>query len=236
MNSAYRISLSPTGVPIRRESEIEAPPTGAPLGWESRISATRTIGDIVDKSGHLRNRTRILVNDSEHLHSLAEEQHSSTLESELRTRAHQRAGDGLTDLLEWLGDLGFSWRDVARLAGVSVPALRKWRSGGSATGKHRHRIARVVAFCEIAKQRYLIPDVAGWLETPLHPEAPVTGLDLLADGRFDLMLRLARDRGADPETTLEEFEPGWREHYTSPVEVFTAADGMPGLRLADTPN
>ena len=91
----------------------------------------------------------------------------------------------------------------------------------------------MVALCDIARDRYLISDVAGWLETPVHPAAPVTGMDMVALGRFDLVMRLARDPGVDPEEALDEFEPDWRERYSSPVEVFTAPDGLPGLRLAE---
>ncbi len=55
----------------------------------------------------------------------------------------------------------------------------------------------------------------------------------MAENRFDLVLRLAHDQGSDPEAVLDEFEPDWRDRYSSPVEVFTGPDGMPGLRLAD---
>lgn len=58
-------------------------------------------------------------------------------------------------------------------------------------------------------------------------------MDMVVHGRFDLVVRLARDQGADPEQALNEFEPDWRERYSSPVEVFTAPDGLRGLRLAD---
>ena len=58
-------------------------------------------------------------------------------------------------------------------------------------------------------------------------------MDLLAEGRFDLALRLARDQGSDPEAVLSEFEPDWKERHASTVEVFTGPDGMPGLRLSD---
>ena len=56
---------------------------------------------------------------------------------------------------------------------------------------------------------------------------------MMAGGRFDLVLRLVRDWGSDPQTVLDDFEPDWRDRYSSPVEVFTGPDGMPGLRLAD---
>lgn len=219
MSDAHVLDQQPTGASIGRVGSIETP--------------TRTISDLVDDYGFLRNLMTDLVDGTRHLHHLVDARHSDGLDAELRVRAGERAKQSLEAVLTELSDLGFSWRDIARVAGISVPALRKWRMGGAATGEKRHRVALMLSLCEIARSRYHIADVAGWLETPLHPDAPVTGLDIVAGGRFDLVLRLARDQGSDPETVLDEFEPDWRDRYASAVEVFTGPDGMPGLRLAD---
>lgn len=209
-------------------------PTGASIGRGGDIEApTRTISDLVDDSGYLRNRTRILAADTTHLQRIADDLHTDTLDAELRTMAQARSKEALEDLLDRLSDLGFSWRDIARVVGVSVPALRKWRLGGTATGENRRRVATLVAFCDIAGSRFCISDVASWLEAPLDPQTPLTGLDLMAGGRFDLVLQLVRDRDPDPQAVLDEFEPDWRDRYSSPVEAFTGPDGLPGLRLAD---
>lgn len=210
---------NPTGASIGRGGDIEAP--------------TRTISDLVDDWGHLRNLTGILADDTTHLQRIADNQHTDTLDAELRTMAQARSKEALENLLDRLSDLGFSWRDIARAVGVSVPALRKWRLGGTATGENRRRVATLVAFCDIANSRFCISDVACWLEAPLDPQTPLTGLDLMAEGRFDLVLQLVRDRDPDPQAVLDEFEPNWRDRYSSHVEVFTAPDGLPGLRLAD---
>ena len=219
MNDTHVIDRQPTGASIGRGGGIETP--------------TRTISDLVDDYGFLRNLMTDLVDDTRNLHRLVDERHSDGLDAELRVGAGERAKQPLDVLLAELSDLGFSWRDIARVAGISVPALRKWRLGGAATGENRHKVALMVSLCEIARSRYHIGDVAGWLETPLHSEAPVTGLDIVAKSRFDLILRLARDQGSDPEAVLDEFEPDWRDRYASAVEVFTGPDGIPGLRLAD---
>ncbi len=209
-------------------------PTGASIGRGGDIEATtRTISDLVDDSGYLRNQTRILADDTTHLQRVVDDLHTDTLDAELRTMAQARSKEALESLLDRLSDLGFSWRDIARVVGVSVPALRKWRLGGTATGENRRRVATLVAFCDIAGSRFGISDVACWLEAPLDPQTPLTGLDLMAGDRFDLALRLARDWGSDPQAVLDEFEPDWRDRYSSPVEVFTGTDGLPGLRLAD---
>ena len=156
------------------------------------------------------------------------------LDEELRSLTARHAGERLSALLDRLGSLGFGWQDVARAVGASVPELRKWRRGESALDCGHQRAAQLVALCEIAAERCHIADVARWLETPLHHEAPISGLDLVAAGRLDLVLSLAQDRPDGPELVLDEFDPDWRAKYRSGVEVFPAADGMPGLRLVGT--
>lgn len=211
---------------------IDYAPTGASVGHvPPRLERTRTIQDVVDDIGYLRNRSESLIHDSRDIHESIGQLHSDSLDEELRSLTVRHAREHLPTLLDSLSTLGFSWRDIARIAGVSVPAVRKWRRGESATGDNRQRVARIVALCEIAAERYIIADVAGWLETPLHPDAPLNGLDLMASERFDLVLALAREQPGDPERVLDEFEPDWRARYRSDVEVFTAPDGLPGLRL-----
>ena len=48
-------------------------------------------------------------------------------------------------LLSMLGERGFAWRDVARMVGVSVPAVQKWRKGERCTGENRRQVAALVA-------------------------------------------------------------------------------------------
>ena len=212
-------SYEPTGGRIRRYERIEPP--------------TQTISEVVEDMGFIRNRTQLLVDDSRDLHRSADELHTGALVDKLQTEAHRLAGDELLTLLEELSVLGFSWRDIARAAKVSMPALRKWRMGAPATGENRKKVATLVALCRIAKRDYHINDIAGWLETPLHSNAPITGLDMISANRYDLLLRLISTRRENPEHVLEEFKPGWRRQYESNIEVFTGPDGMPGLCLID---
>ena len=156
-----------------------------------------------------------------------------TLDAHLRSLANQRVREELSVLLEELSDLGFSWRDIARTSQVSMSALRKWRLGAPATGENRKRVATMAAFCDIAREECLIREGASWLETRIHLDAPITPMDLIANDRWDLVLRLASNHGQDPDVVLDEFEPGWRENYESSVEVFAGPDDLPGLRLVD---
>lgn len=212
-------------------TELAGGSTGASIGLNDEAQThTRTIAELVEKAGFLKNRTRILVADSESVHNSTDELHAETLDTLLRSTAGRFSREGLSDLLDRLSLLGFSWRDLGRIVGVSVPALRKWRNGDQASGENRLRVARLAAFCEIVREQYLIDDPASWLEIPLHIDAPVTGIDLLAMDRFDLAFRLAGDDRTDPGWVLDQFDPDWRNRYHSTVEVFIAPDGMPGLR------
>ncbi len=75
---------------------------------KSQCQATRTISDLVDDSGYLRNRTRILAADTTHLQRIADVLHTDTLDAELRTMAQARSREALENLLDRLSDLGFS--------------------------------------------------------------------------------------------------------------------------------
>lgn len=140
--------------------------------------------------------------------------------------------DGRTLLAE-LGDAGLAWRDVARLAGVSVPAVQKWRRGEGITGANRLKLAGIVALLSYLRDN-MIDEPASWLEIPVRPGVAVSAMDLLIAGRYDLALELASDEYASLETTtdvLDEFDPDWRttrvdEHF----EVYIASDGIPAIR------
>ncbi len=207
-------------------------PTGAAVGLSDRsLTRTRTIADLVADTGHLKERTRILVEDSSQLHEDTARLHGETLDELLRTASAEHARRPLTELLNQLSDAGFSWRDVARVAGVSVPALRKWRTGENATGENHRRVAELVALSEIVGEQYLSGDVARWLEVPLVRDVPVTGLDLLVANRFDLLLRWASATDVDPESLLDDYGLDWRREYATEIEEFIAPDGRPALRV-----
>lgn len=212
-----------------RNAELPTTPTLRLV--QTADTQTRKITDWVDEAGHLKNQAQILVSDSNQIHRDTEELHAGTLKNDHQKLSDQLARRSVPEMLEELNDLGLSWREIARISGVSVPALRKWRSGESSAKKSRKRVAKVLGICQIASDRYHISDVASWLEIPICESAPVNGLDLLAGDRFDLALQLACDNGSDAERILDEFEPDWRERYTSAFEVFTAPDGLPALRF-----
>lgn len=195
---------------------------------------TRTIADLADDAGFLNSRVWLHHQDAAQLHGETTQLHTGTLRELLRTRSGELAAEPLVELLAMLADEGFAWRDVARLVGVSVPALRKWRQGEAATGENRLKVASLVALCEVLRDKALQSDPASWLELPMLEDVPVTGLDLYAANRIDLLFRRALHFDADPETILDEFDPSWRSTYRGAFEVFEAEDGLPGIRLRDS--
>ncbi|MGF1645975.1 MAG: hypothetical protein ACFCVF_03505 [Kineosporiaceae bacterium] len=159
------------------------------------------------------------------------EQHQNGVLDEWEARSTERGRSSVVLLLTELADLGFAWRDIARMVGVSVPAVQKWRRGDAASGENRARLARLVAACDLVTEHAAVVDVASWFEMPMSPDAPVTPMDLWADGRHDLVFEYALDREA-PSTLLDQWDPGWRERFRSDYEVAVADDGRRYLRPA----
>jgi hypothetical protein len=208
--------------------------TSATTDTPTQISRTRTIDDLVEGMGHLRNVERPLGDDVAETAVQAGDVHRQAFDAQLNARARDLGRRTATDLLEDVSKCGFAWRDIARLVGVSVPAVRRWRQGEPPTGSHLLAIARLLAFVEILRVDHLVSDVAAWMEMPLTPEAPVTGIDLAVEGRFADLLDLAAGHDS-PENLLDRLQPGWRDRFASEFEVFEAADGEMGLRLSEVP-
>ena len=138
-------------------------PTGTSVGLGHELeSQTRTISDVVDEAGFLKNWSKILVEDATEVQQSTEDLHLDSLVQLHRTMAQDLTKQGLSGLLNRLSKLGLSWREIARVSSVSVPAVRKWRNGEPATGENRMRVAMVSAFCELVEDQYMIDDVAGW--------------------------------------------------------------------------
>ena len=90
-------------------NRIDDATTGASVGHTPpRVERTRTIQDVVDDIGFLRNQSELLVNDSQDLHESIGRMHSDGLEQELRSTALRLAQDRLPALLDRLSMLGFS--------------------------------------------------------------------------------------------------------------------------------
>lgn len=155
--------------------------------------------------------------------------HHDAIVEDLDLRATVKARKDVPALLSELADRGFSWRDIARFARVSVPAVRKWRAGGTHNAERRIDLARVASLCDLLEES-LVSDPAGWLEMPLVKDVPVTWMDLYLAGRDDLVVDAASHRQRNVHAILDQFDSDWRKAYRSDYEVFEDVDGKPSIR------
>jgi hypothetical protein len=137
------------------------------------------------------------------------------------TRLSQRPAQ---ELLQVLGTQhAFAWVDIARMIGVSVPAIRKWRHHGGVTPDNAAKLAELAAFATVLEE--ITPGIraAAWMSTPLVPGFTVAPADLYSRNRAASLLDIGH--GAYPVAkALDDLEPGWRERF---------ADG--GVDIADGP-
>lgn len=188
------------------------------IDMPTRISAlehTERTGNLVTKVTRLNNDVR--------------ETHVEALTHEWRLLTSQRAVGRVQDLLQVLADQGFAWRDIARMLGVSVPAIQKWRKGEKSSGENRHRIASLVAAQDLIASKGRIQEIESWFEMPIAEGIPVTPIDLWAAGETFLVLEYASGH-LDPEEALTRFDPSWRTAYESPFETFRGEDGHMSIR------
>ena len=197
-------------------SDLILPPLLLP---ETQTAAAVVTNDL----GYLRQRAR-------DLHEQIDQTHQRSHFAEWIGRASQRGRSSPADMLEELGELGFAWRDIARLIGVTVQAIQKWRRGARTTGENRHRIAGLLAACDLVTAHYEIQEVASWFEMPILDGIPVTPIELWEAHRPDLVFDYASGH-SDAEQTLTGWDPEWRERFRSDFEVFRHEDGQQSIRL-----
>jgi len=156
--------------------------------------------------------------------------HDRSFAVEWRTQTTIRAKESTAQLLALLADSGFAWRDIARLVGVSLPAVKKWRRGDGVSGENRRRVASLIALCDVIEDHYSITELASWFEMPILDGINLTALDLYEANRADLIFRLASGHD-DPERVATDFRLDWRTALTSEFETFKSADGELSIRL-----
>ncbi len=189
------------------------------------IPRTRPTADVLD-------RLEVLHRQVLDLQSNASAMRRQGLVEELEDRQQFVAASSGTNLLEVLSETGFAWRDIARLAQVSVPAVQKWRRGEGMSGTSRYRMAKVAALLDVLANHFISEPVS-WLEMPVKEGVALSRMDMLAENRFDLVLELVSDDGdpASVDTTLDEFKPDWRKSLIDEdFETFVAADGVVSIR------
>lgn len=194
--------------------------TGAPP-----VSATQTVlSQLTDEIGFTRSAVGVLHEQVGDLHQ--------RLRTALLMARTERVKETGPQLLGELADLGFAWRHVAMMVGVSVPAVQKWRRGEGMSPDSLDKVATLLATCDLVKT-CAVRDVASWFEIRIVPGVPIRPMDLYGAGHLDLLLDWVSQHEKDPERVLSGFEPDWRELYRSDFEVFEADDGELALRRKD---
>ena len=212
------------------EARQSTPSATSPVAILVEPSAPSTtvasqLDDLVEEVGSLRSRSKFTAEDSSDLHHRVQYQ-------SWQQRTNERGKLAPKVLLDEIGDLGFAWRDVARMIGVSVPAVQKWRRSGGVTGENRRRLASLLALCDEITERYGIQEVASWFEMPISSIAPVTPIDLYTERQSTLVLDHAWGH-CDTEDILAAYDPDWRERFHSDFEVYLDTDGEMSIRPKD---
>lgn len=152
--------------------------------------------------------------------------HHESQHQHLDTRTSVKAKAGVSSLLEELAiSRGMSWVNIAKVAGVSVSAVRKWRKGGTATADNRLSLARLAAVCDLLED-FSVEDPARWMELkmmPLPKDYFFRPIDLYVAGRYTAIFDYASERKT-AEAVLNDVDPEWREDRSG-FEVVAMADG-----------
>jgi len=146
-------------------------------------------------------------------------------EWDLDERTTAKARHNALILLDELAtERGFSWSDVARLCGVSVSAVRKWRAGETPSPERRRDLARLAAFVDLLEEIGPVADPATWILMRLVDSHTATAADLYLDGRSNDLLEHAQGH-LGVNDLLDRWNANWREDTRSAWQIVVASDG-----------
>ena len=177
---------------------------------------------LASEAGALRSGVGLLSQDVAQVHG-------DSLQLQLESHAAAAARRSPLDLLNELAGQGFSWTSVARVVGVSIPAVRKWRNGKPVSGKNRRNLALMVAFVNVLEEDHLIQDGASWLDMPLA-KSSFTGIDVLAAGQAHELMQYAAGHISNKDL-LDSAMPTWRHTMEDHFETYEAPDGEVAIRI-----
>lgn len=137
------------------------------------------------------------------------------------------------DLLDVLAiDRGLSWAAIARLVGVSVSGVRKWRSTGGLAPESRLAVAKLVTLLDLLEQVGPIQEPGGWLDMHLREGFRISAADLYRAGHVDEILDYAAGRLA-ADDVLDRVDPDWRTSARLDWEVALGDDGERYIKRRD---
>ncbi|MGW4123942.1 hypoxia/intracellular survival transcriptional regulator MosR [Nocardia sp. NPDC004711] len=175
-------------------SELVSAAGGSPYAFPD-LPRTRMTAEIVSDADVLHRQVR-------DLQGVTGELRRDMLIRDLEARRNEQARKAPKTILEEPSDLGFAWRDIAKITGVSVAAVTKWRRGESANELNRRRLAEVLALVDMLTDR-MIEEPVSWLEARPRTAVALTPMDILAGAGHSLCWNLrATTPTAPPWTQL----------------------------------
>jgi transcriptional regulator with XRE-family HTH domain len=190
---------------------------GTALAANSTAAGSITIRDLNESYAMLRGEAHLVNSDIEN-------GHRQVRRYDLDDRTSVKARSAVSGLLDELAtDRGLSWATIARLTGVSVSGVRKWRAGDAPKPEKRLALARLAAFLDLVGEMP-VAEPGAWLSMPLVAGFSATGEDLYIAGNVDDLLDYAAGH-VQPKEMLDRFDPEWRARYASDWEIVTADDG-----------
>ena len=149
----------------------------------------------------------------------------TTTQSQTSNQSRQLELDAYELLLQELStDRGLGWSEIARLCGVSVSAVRKWRAGESISPEHRWSLARLASFLDLLQEVGPVDEPAGWLNMRLSDQTTVTAADLYIAGHPQDLLEHAQGL-LEVEQLLDRCAPDWRTASRSEWKIVELPDG-----------
>ena len=189
---------------------------------DSTAQYASAIAELTDTYGGLTSKVRLLSKDVEGGRRVVR-----SLDLDERTSAKSRLSPDL--LLEELStDRGLGWSEIARLCGVSVSAVRKWRAGESISSDSRRSLARLASFLDLLQEVGPVGEPAGWLNMRLSDQSTVTAADLYIAGHTQDLLEHAQGH-LEVEQLLDRCAPDWRTSSRSEWKIVELPDGERAL-------
>lgn len=200
---------------VRRDSTTLVDPP------DQTAATSAALESLTLQYGNLRDEAKLVNSD-------IVEGHHAMRRWRLDDRTSVKARSSVNDLLTELAvDRGMTWSSIARLCGVSVSAVRKWRTGEAPSPESRLAVARLAAFLGLLDE-LPVSESAAWLAMPMMSGYTVTAEDLYVAGYADRLLDLASGQ-SDLDEVLSKIDKNWRTRYRSEFEVIEAGDGMPSI-------
>ena len=214
--SLTKAAVPSTGTSISSPVDERRPSRGTNAGsvvdWYSADAEMRELRQ------HNRGQSTLLENGHRGLYTAAI--------SDLAREATKRTARAIVDDLAT--EFGLAWVDLAKMVGVSVPAIRKWRLDGGVGPENHRRLAEVSAFLRALREYASVQDPAAWISQRMLPGHTVTVRHLYSADRAGLLLDYASG-GVSATDVLERTEPAWRVTYATDDDVVIFSDGVPAL-------